>query len=182
MASKAKVTALSAAMLALIAGGASAPELMDQYLQEKEGNRLVAYQDGGGIWSICRGVTRVEGKPVTKGMHLTTDQCQKYNALERDKALAWVDRNVHIPLTEPQKVGIASFCPYNIGPSKCFTSTFYHKLNAGDRLGACREIRRWVFDQGRDCRRTKGQAHGCYGQVTRREEEAALTCWGIDHA
>jgi GH24 family phage-related lysozyme (muramidase) len=29
---------------------------------------------------------------------------------------AWVDRNIKVPLTEPQKVGIASFCPYNMVP------------------------------------------------------------------
>ncbi|MBW6098695.1 glycoside hydrolase family protein [Escherichia coli] len=38
-----------------------------------------------------------------------------------------------MPLTEPQKAGIASFCPYNIGPGKCFPSTFYRRINAGDR-------------------------------------------------
>ncbi len=38
------------------------------------------------------------------------------NAIERDRALAWVERNIKVPLTEPQKAGIASFCPYNIGP------------------------------------------------------------------
>ncbi|GAB4592125.1 lysozyme [Edwardsiella tarda] len=178
MASRAKAAALSAAMLTLIAGGASAPQLMDQFLNEKEGNRLVAYRDGSGIWSICRGVTRVDGRPVAKGMRLTEQQCQKYNAIERDKALAWVARNVHVPLTEPQKVGIASFCPYNIGPGKCFTSTFYRKLNAGDRRGACREIRRWIYDRGRDCRI---RANNCFGQVTRRDEEAALACWNIDN-
>lgn len=46
---------LSAAMLALIAAGASAPTLMDQFLNEKEGNSLTAYLDGSGFWTICRG-------------------------------------------------------------------------------------------------------------------------------
>jgi GH24 family phage-related lysozyme (muramidase) len=46
---------LSAAMLALIAAGASAPTLMDQFLNEKEGNSLTAYLDGSGVWTICRG-------------------------------------------------------------------------------------------------------------------------------
>lgn len=32
---------LSAAMLALIAAGAGAPQLLDQFLQEREGNTLV---------------------------------------------------------------------------------------------------------------------------------------------
>ncbi len=124
---------LSAAMLALIAAGASAPQLLDQFLQEREGNMLVAVRDNGGVWSVCRGVTRIDGKPVVKGQRLTQSQCDHYNAIERDKALAWVNKNIHVPLTGPQKVGIASFCPYNIGPGKCLPSTFYRKLNAGDR-------------------------------------------------
>jgi len=177
MGAKAK---LSAAMLVLIAAGASAPVLFDQFVDEREGNRPTAYADGGGIWSICRGVTSIDGKPVQRGMTLTVAQCAHYNAIERDKALGWVERNIKVPLTEPQKAGIASFCPYNIGPSRCFTTTFYRKLNANDRLGACREIRRWIFDRGRDCRLTKGQANGCYGQVDRREQESALACWGLD--
>ncbi|MBA3185373.1 lysozyme, partial [Salmonella enterica] len=162
---------------ALIAAGASAPQLLDQFLQEREGNTLVAVRDNGGVWSVCRGVTRIDGKPVVKGQRLTQSQCDQYNAIERDKALAWVNKHVHIPLTEPQKTGIASFCPYNIGPGKCFPSTFYRKLNAGDRKGACAEIRRWVYDGGKDRRNRENQ---CYGQVIRRDQESALACWGID--
>ncbi|MCZ3466653.1 lysozyme, partial [Klebsiella pneumoniae] len=117
------------------------------------------------------------GRPVTQGMKLTQAKCDQVNAVERNKALAWVDQNVRVPLTPPQKVGIASFCPYNIGPGKCFPSTFYRKLNAGDRKGACAEIRRWIFDGGKDCR---VRSNNCYGQVSRRDQESALACWGID--
>ncbi len=47
---------LSVTMLALIAAGAAAPTLMDQFLDEKEGNSLTAYRDGSqGVWTICRG-------------------------------------------------------------------------------------------------------------------------------
>lgn len=171
---------LSAAMLALIAAGASAPQLFDQFISEKEGNALVAVVDPGGVWSLCHGVTVINGKRVTKGMRATEDQCRKINAIERNKALAWVDRHIKVQLTPPQKVGIASFCPYNIGPGKCLPSGFLRKLNIGDRKGACAEIRRWIFDGGRDCRQTKGQKDGCYGQVERRDQESALTCWGIE--
>lgn len=177
MANRAK---LSAAMLALIAAGASAPTLMDQFLDEKEGNSLAAYRDSGGIWTICRGATKVDGKPVVQGMKLTQGKCDQVNAIERDKALAWVDKNIKVSLTAPQKVGIASFCPYNIGPGKCFPSTFYKRISAGDRKGACEAIRWWIKDGGRDCHLTKGQKDGCYGQVERRDQESALTCWGID--
>ena len=171
---------LSAAVLALIASGASAPLIFDQFISEKEGNALVAVVDPGGVWSLCHGVTVIDGKRVVKGMTATAEQCLKVNAIERDKALVWVDRNIKVPLTEPQKVGIASFCPYNIGPGKCFPSTFYKRINTGDRIGACEAIRWWVKDGGRDCRLTKGQKDGCYGQVERRDQESALACWGLD--
>ncbi|MDT7469860.1 lysozyme [Citrobacter freundii] len=173
-------TKLSAAVLGLVLAGASAPQILDQFLNEKEGNSLIAYRDGGGIWTICRGATMVDGKPVVQGMKLTQAKCDQVNAIERNKALAWVDRNIKVPLTEPQKAGIASFCPYNIGPGKCFPSTFYKRMNAGDRKGACEAIRWWIKDGGRDCRLTKGQKNGCYGQVERRDQESALACWGID--
>lgn len=169
-------TKLSAAVLALILGGATADKILDQFLDEKEGVRTIAYQDGRGIWSICRGLTRIEGKPVTRGLKLSYSQCKRYDAVERDKAIAWVRRNVTVPLSEPAVAGIASFCPYNIGPAKCFPSTFYKKLNAGDRIGACAEIRRWIFDGGRDCRIKE---NNCAGQPVRRGQESELTCWDI---
>ena len=170
-------TKLSAAMLALIAAGASAPILLDQFLGEKEGDHLVSYQDGAGIWTICRGATMVDGKPVVRGMKLTTEKCKQVNAIERDKALSWVARNIKVPLTEEQKAGIASFCPYNIGPGKCFPSTFYKRMNAGDTKGACEAITWWIKDGGRDCRI---RSNNCYGQVSRRDQESALVCWGLD--
>ncbi|WP_434081952.1 glycoside hydrolase family protein, partial [Escherichia coli] len=57
---------LSAAVLALIGAGASAPEILDQFLDEKEGNHTTAYRDGAGIWTICRGAILVDGKPVIR--------------------------------------------------------------------------------------------------------------------
>lgn len=172
-----KVTKLSAAMLALIAASASAPDMMAQFQHEKEGDRTTAYRDGRGIWTICGGVTYVDGKPVIQGMKLTDAQCQKIDRAEQAKALAWVDKNIHVPLTEPQKVGIASFCPWNIGPGKCYPSTFYRLINEGDRRGACAAIRTWIKDGGKDCRI---RSNNCYGQVIRRDQESDLVCWGID--
>mgnify|MGYP000904809655 CR=1 FL=1 len=164
-------------MLALIAAGATAPQLLDQLLDEKEGNSLIAYRDGSEIWTICRGVTQLDGKPVTAGQRVTVEKCRQANAVERDRALEWVEKHVKIALTAPQKAGIASFCPYNIGPAKCFSSTFYARLNAGDRRGACEALRWWVRDRGKDCRI---KASNCYGQVARRDQESALACWGLD--
>ncbi|BET62878.1 MULTISPECIES: lysozyme [Yersinia pseudotuberculosis complex] len=170
-------TKISAAVLGLVIAGVPASIILSQFLDEKEGNRLTAYLDGKNIWTICRGVTRVDGKPVMKGMRLTAEKCSEVNKLEADNALAWVEQNVQVTLTEPQKAGIASFCPYNIGLGKCFTSTFYRKLNAGDQKGACAEIKRWVRDGGKDC---NIRSNNCYGQIERRAQESELTCWGLD--
>lgn len=153
---------LSAAVLALIAAGAPAPDILDQFLDEKEGNHTTAYRDGAGIWTICRGAILVDGKPVVPGMKLSKEKCDRVNAIERDKALAWVEKNIRVPLSEPQKAGIASFCPYNIGPGKCFPSTFYKRINAGDRRGACEAIRWWIKDGGRDCRI---RSNNCYSPM-----------------
>ena len=77
-------TKLSAAVLALVLGGASAPAILDQLLDEKEGNSLTAYQDGTGLWTICRGAIRLDGKSVYKGMRLTAAKCAQVNRLESD--------------------------------------------------------------------------------------------------
>ncbi|OKP02595.1 lysozyme [Xenorhabdus eapokensis] len=175
-----KTSKLTAAVIGLLLSGAGATAILSQFLDEKEGNWLSAYRDAGGIWTICRGITRIDGVPVRQGMRLTTQQCDELNQLESQRAIDWVKRHVKVPLTEPQIAGIASFCPYNIGSGKCVSSTFYRKLNAGDKRGACAEIQRWIFDGGKDCRQTKGQANGCYGQVERRAQESELTCWGLD--
>lgn len=166
-------------MLLLISIGASAQVMMAQFQSEKEGSRLSAYQDGKGLWTICGGVITVDGSPVTKGMRLTKKQCDLIDAAEQKKSLDWVERNVHVPLTPVQKVGIASFCPWNIGPAKCFTSMFYKKLNTGDQIGACKEIRRWIRDGGKDCR---DRNNNCLGQVVRRDQESEMACWGLDNA
>lgn len=170
---------LSGALLGLLAAGGTATVIFDQFLDEKEGNRLTAYPDGAGIYTICRGLTSINGRPVYKGMTLTAGQCAHYNGTERDKALSWINRNVTVPLNDAQKAGIASFCAYNIGTGKCQRSTFWRKLNSGDNIGACEEINRWIFDGGKDCRDSK---NNCYGQIIRREQESALACWGINEA
>ncbi|MCL0291127.1 glycoside hydrolase family protein, partial [Escherichia coli] len=87
---------LSAAVLGLLLAGAPASVILNQFLNEKEGNSLTAYKDGSGIWTICRGATMVDGKSVVQGMKLTQAKCDQVNAIVRDKALAWVDRNIKV--------------------------------------------------------------------------------------
>ena len=177
MAIKINGNVLSKAVMALILSGASAGAILNQFLDEKEGTgHLTSYLDGGGIWTICGGATRVDGQPVRKGMVLTAEKCAAVDKAARSYAVAWVRKNVRLSLTEPQIAGIASFCPYNIGTGKCISSTFWKKLQSGDQHGACAEIKRWVYDGGRDC---NVRVNNCYGQVLRRDQESVLSCWGL---
>lgn len=70
-------TKISAAVLGLVLAGAPASVILDQFLDEKEGNSLMAYRDGGGLWTICRGATMVDGKPVVQGMKLSAEKCAR---------------------------------------------------------------------------------------------------------
>lgn len=166
---------LSKAIAALIAAGASAGAIYSQFLHEREGTRLVAYPDGVGIWTICSGLTRINGRPVRKGDTMSAEECRRADEQVQREGLArmqaLVRPEVWAGLSEPAKAGIASFCIHNIGEAKCRASTFLRLLNEGRRNEACAQITLWIRDQGKDCR---VRANGCAGQVDRRMQEDEL--------
>lgn len=166
---------LSSAVRVLIASGAGAALIMGQFLDEREGSSLRAYQDGVKVWTACRGVTRFQGQPVRQGMVFSKAECAEMDASELGQALNELDELVTVPLSEPARAGIASFCTYNIGATKCRGSTFLRLLNEGRRQEACDQILRWTKDGGRDCRI---RSNNCYGQITRREQERELCLMG----
>lgn len=166
---------LSAAVLALIAAGAGVNEIYSQFLKEKEDTRLVSYLDSANIWTICEGLTRIYGRPVVKGDKLTAAECARLDGEVQADGLAGMERMVRpevwANLSPAAQAGIASFCWHNIGPGKCGASTFLRLLNEGKRNEACAQITLWIRDAGRDCR---VRANGCFGQVTRRQQEDEL--------
>lgn len=163
---------LSKAVTAAVASGASAAAILALFLNEAEGLKLRAYQDGAKIWTICRGHT----SGVKPGDLASREQCDAFFQSDVGEAFAATDRLVNVPMSEPQRAGVTSFCTYNIGPDACSKSTFLRKLNAGDRRGACNAILDWVYItvNGRkyDCR-TPGNER-CAGIPTRREAEREL--------
>lgn len=178
-------TKLSAAIIALVAAGASAPVIYDQFLTEKEGVRYTAYQDGKGIWTICKGLTRIYDRPVVKSDKLTPSECSKLDQAVQQEGLSEMAKlvapDVWKEMSPAAQAGVASFCWHNIGPTQCRNSTFLRLLNAGNRNEACGEITRWIRDNGQDCR---VQANKCLGQVTRRmqEDELCLIGWDSDQS
>lgn len=157
---------LSKTVLALIAAGAGASVIATQLAGESEGVSLRAYQDGAGVWTICHGHTA----GVKPGQRANKAQCDAFLKTDMGQAFAALDRMVKVPLSEPPRAGLADWV-FNVGETAARRSSLIRKLNAGDRIGACNELRRWVIVGGKDCR---DQRSNCAGIVARREQEREL--------
>ena len=112
------------------------------FITQKEGFDANAYKDTGGVWTIGYGHT----KNVKQGDVVTRAQAEE---------LFWEDFKEHViplekvkvPLSENQKVALASFI-FNVGPTAFKNSTLLKKLNNNDIKGAADEFDRWILDNG----------------------------------
>ncbi|CAB3775399.1 Lysozyme [Bacteriophage APSE-3] len=125
-----------------------------------EGMRHKPYKDGGDVLTVCYGHT---GNEVIPAKHYTDEECLALLEKDLKAAMAVVETQVTVPLTEMQKAALASFV-YNVGSGAFARSTLLHKLNAGDMPGACNEMRRWKYDEGKVSK----------GLITRRAVEREL--------
>jgi len=82
---------------------------------------------------------------------------------------------VRVPLHQHEYDAYVSFA-YNVGSGAFCGSTMIKKLNAQDYGGACRELLRWTFFQGKDCAAPE-HARLCGGLAKRRQQEFAQ-CMG----
>ncbi|RXZ42721.1 lysozyme [Crenobacter cavernae] len=110
-----------------------------------EGQRTKAYLDPVGIPTICYGSTA----GVRIGQTRTPAECDRLLKGELGAALATVNRSVRVPMPDTRRAALASFV-YNVGPGSFERSTLLRKLNAGDAVGACNELPRWVYAGGQD--------------------------------
>lgn len=123
----------------LVLGASSVIAVTGGYLIAPwEGKRNAAYLDMVGIPTICWGWT----KGVKLGDYKTDEECDKQLAEELTKYNKNMKRNVTVPLKEYEEIAYTSFV-WNIGETKWNSSTLLKKLNAGDSLGACKELLRW---------------------------------------
>ena len=87
---------------------------------------------------------------------------------DTEKAESAIGRCVKVPLSQGEFDAFTSFA-FNVGTEAFCSSTLVKKLNQGDYAGACAELKRWVYVDGRKVQ----------GLVTRREAEFRL-CMGVD--
>ena len=89
--------------------------------------------------------------------------------VQRDEAA--IKHCITVPLAQHEYDAYVSMT-YNVGAGACCGSTLVRKLNAGDYAGACDEILRWRFFQGKDCSLPLYQRL-CGGLWARRQREHA---------
>jgi lysozyme len=109
-----------------------------------EGIRTTAYLDTGGVPTICVGHTT----GVKLGQTATADQCNRWLKEDLNTAAVAVLRNVHVPINQNELDAYSSFV-FNVGERQFRNSTLLKMLNAGDHKGACTQLMRWVYDNGK---------------------------------
>lgn len=134
---------LSAAVLALVAAGASQTSILDQFIREKEsGDRyeLKAYQDGARVWTICDGKTA----GVKPGDTMTKAQCDDWRKSEIGRRIAVAHKVIKVQMSEAAWAGFGSFC-WNVGDAGCSSSTAAKLINQGRHADGCRSMLNWRY-------------------------------------
>lgn len=126
----------------------------------------LSYVDPVGVWTVCRGLT---GSVAGPGKKYTAAQCrameearlEKFEREIRPLFVGWDGFN------KWRKASLLDF-GYNAGTANVADSTLRAKFNAGDEVGGCRELARWVKG------RVKGVLTTLRGLVLRRDDEMDL--------
>jgi len=139
--------------------GAAAVAALVPMVMLFEGGVFNTYKDPIGILTSCYGHT---GPELRMGQKFTKAQCEDQLYADLLKHADDIDC-VKVPITTGQTVGYISFS-YNVGKKKFCESTLVRKANAGDKVGSCNEMSRWVLAAGKELP----------GLVNRRKVERAI--------
>ena len=130
------------------------------FIKHWEGCKLVAYLDGGGVWTIGIGHT---GPDVQNGDEITELLAEQLLAADIGDAEECIEHFVDADLNQHEFDALCSLI-FNIGCGAFRSSTLLKLLNAGDRQGAKQQFQRWCKDNGKTVQ----------GLLNRRLAEAAL--------
>lgn len=105
----------------------------------REGERLKAYPDVKGIWTIGVGHTGPEVKP---GLVWTEERVMAALANDLEWSEAAINKYVTVPLTQNQFDALVSFV-FNIGVTAFKKSTLLKDLNKGNYEEAAKDFDMW---------------------------------------
>ena len=135
-----------------------------EFIRQLEGEKLTAYPDIVGIWTIGVGHTGfVDGKPVARGMAITKEKSKEILTADLKRFESAVNDAVKVTLTQNQFDALVSLA-FNIGEGAFARSMLVNKLNAGDKKGAAEQFLVWKNAGGRVSQ----------GLLNRRQKEKAM--------
>ena len=134
-----------------------------EFLKRWEGERLEAYRDIGGVWTIGVGHT----KNVKPGQTITSEESKEFLDQDIKWAVDTVNNSVKVHLNQNQFNALVSLC-FNIGPTAFTGSTCLRRLNNNDYPGAAEALTWWNKD------RINGKLVVVPGLVNRRNAEKTL--------
>lgn len=107
-----------------------------------EGQKLSAYADPVGIYTICKGHTGGDIKP---GLTVTPDKCDAWFTSDMAKAYEDVTYCIRVELTTYQAAALTSFT-FNVGKGALCNSTLARLANTGAPANVwCRQLDRWTY-------------------------------------
>lgn len=143
------------------AGASAAPVAAGGLAYQFEGELFSPYVDPVGVLTTCVGHTA----DVELGKLYSELECTDKFLIDLREAEAAVKRCT--PTMPAGTVPALTSFAFNVGSGNYCRSTLARKANAGDHLGACKQLYRWVYAGGRVLP----------GLVHRRDAEA-VSCLG----
>ena len=145
MFSRLRTTAAAALSCALLLAGAGEVRagVGADLIKRLEGYRSTAYQDGGGVWTICWGLT---GQVAHPGVRYSQAQCEalfRHRLAQHREAV----RDAAGEMTPEQEAALLSFS-WNVGIAAMRRSTLIRHHRAGECWAAAGQFERWVYADG----------------------------------
>lgn len=111
-----------------------------ELLKQREGERLKAYKDSVGVWTIGVGHTSAAGLPkVYPGLTITAVQSDEILTRDLKKYEAIVNKAIQVPLTQNEFDALVSLC-YNVPAALSAKSSVTLRINSGDKKAAAEAI------------------------------------------
>ena len=111
-------------------------------LAQREGERLTAYRDSRGLWTIGVGHLTNAFFKVFPGLRITREKEMELLAHDLGEVEATINRCVKVPMTQNQFDAMASL-GYNIGCGGLAHSSVVRNLNAGKINAAADAFMAW---------------------------------------